>query len=370
MLEIKKITLYLVEQTLKTPFVTSLERVETRESILVHLLDEEGYEGWGEVVAFSSPWYTEETVKTCWHMIEDFLAPLVLSNQITHPSECTLLFNGIKRNQMAKAGLETALWDLYSKRQDKSLSTLIGGTRNVIPSGVVVGIDDPNQMLATIEKHVLDGYQRVKIKIKPGKDIAIIRRIRERFPNLPLMVDANSSYSLDQIDDLKALDPYHLLMIEQPLASDDIIDHAKVQRELHTPICLDESIVTYEDARRAIEMGSCKVINIKVGRVGGLTEAIRIHNLCQEHGVPVWCGGMLEMGISRAVNIALASLANFTIPGDISASSRYWEEDITIPEVCVEEGYISVPTAPGIGFSINLNRISEVMKQKKEIVKQ
>ncbi|MFC4321667.1 o-succinylbenzoate synthase [Litchfieldia salsa] len=368
MMQITKITLYLVEQTLKTPFISSLERVEERESILIKIKDAEGFEGWGEVVAFSSPWYTEETVKTCWHIIEDFLAPILYRNTIEHPSDTIDLFKGIKRNQMAKSGVETALWDLYSKRNGMSLARAIGGTRTRIASGVVVGISEVNEMINTIDKYVNEGYKRIKIKIKPGNDYHIVKSIRDRFPDLPLMVDANSSYSLEQIDSLKALDSFGLMMIEQPLESDDIVDHAKVQKHLHTPICLDESIVTYEDARKAIELGSCKIINIKVGRVGGLTEAIRIQNLCKENNIPVWCGGMLEMGVSRAVNIALASLDHFSIPGDVSASARYWEEDITVPEVKVVDGYIDVPEKPGIGFDLNMKRLKAVTKYKKEIL--
>jgi len=363
-LKIKRVTLYQVEQTLKSPFISSLEKVENRESIIVELKDEDGHTGWGEVVAFSSPWYTEETIKTCWHIITDFLVPLLCSRKIHHPSEVKELFNSIRRNNMAKAGIETAVWDLYAKRQGTTLSEIIGGKKSVIESGVVVGMNDPDKMIAKIGLHIKEGYKRIKVKIKPNQDYEVIKLIRHHYPDVPLMVDANSTYSLSDINRLKALDEFNLLMIEQPLGVDDIIDHAKLQSVINTPICLDESIVSYEDARKAIELGSCQVMNIKIGRVGGLTEAINIHHLCKSHDIPVWCGGMLEMGISRAHNIALASLENFTIPGDISSTSRYWDHDITEPEVEVKNGFIPVPTTPGIGFTVNRQRLDEITKKK------
>ncbi|MFT4417097.1 o-succinylbenzoate synthase [Fredinandcohnia humi] len=361
-MKVKKITLHLIEQKLLSPFITSSGRVDTRESILVELEDVDGIVGWGEVVAFSSPWYTEETIKTCWHMIVDFLAKIVLTETFEHPNELRDYFQHIRRNHMAKAGVETALWDLYAKKKGVPLATAIGGTRSYIETGVVVSIDSVEDVLKKINGHIKEGYKRIKIKIKPGQDYELLRRIRNEFPTVPLMADANSAYTLHDIDNLKALDKFNLMMIEQPLAADDIFDHAKLQRELHTPICLDESITSIEDVRKAIEMESCRVINVKVGRVGGLSEAIRIHNLCKQHNIPVWCGGMLEAGISRAHNIALASLPNFTIPGDISASSRYWEQDIIEPEVIVKNGTISVPSDVGIGFGVNREFIKTITK--------
>ncbi len=367
-MQIKKATLYLVEQELLTPFSSGIGKVDSRESIILQLEDEDGFVGWGEVVAFSSPWYTEETVKSCWHIIQDFLLPLLINTKIKHPSDLVDIFSSIKRNLMAKAGVETAIWDLYAKRLNISLSNAIGGSKKKIESGVVVGIENRDKMLESIGKYVDEGYKRIKIKIKPGLDYQLIKEIRDIYPNIPLMADANSTYSLQDMTLLKALDKFNLMMIEQPLASDDIIDHAKLQKEITTPICLDESIVSYDDARKAIELGSCKVMNIKIGRVGGLTEAIKIHNLCKEHNIPVWCGGMLEMGISRAVNIALASLENFLIPGDISATSRYWKKDITIPEVFVEKGSISVPENPGIGFSVDFEFLNKITKNKVKLL--
>lgn len=361
-MKIDRVDLRVISMTLKTPFSTHLETVREREGILVEVVGVDGVSGFGEVVAFSSPWYTEETVKTAYHMLKDFFIPLLFKHPITHPREASLLLDRLKRNQMAKAGLEMALWDLYAKQQNISLAKLLGGTQSFIPSGVVVGAPTIEQVLAQINEYVIDGYKRAKLKIHPGHDHLYVQEVRKAFPNLQLMADANSAYVGHDWTSLKQLDDYHLLMIEQPLGFDDIIEHAKLQRELTTPICLDESIVTVSDARQALELGSCQVINIKPGRVGGLASAVAIHDLCLEASVPVWCGGMLEFGVSRAHNIALASLPNFTIAGDISASSRYWDEDITMPEVVVKNGLIEVPTGAGIGVDINWRRLNDVTK--------
>jgi o-succinylbenzoate synthase len=361
MMNIRRIYLAVIKIPLKHPFSTHLGTVAEREAILVEVEDKDGRKGYGEAVAFSSPWYTEETVKTCFHMLKDFLIPLIQTHGINHPKEANRLFGCIRRNQMAKAGLETALWDLQAKKEETPLSVLLGGVRTRIPSGAVVGAKTMPGALAQVEEFLAAGYRRLKIKISPENDLTLLSEIRRRFPDVPLMADANSAYSLEQIPRLKALDEFGLMMIEQPFATDDIVDHACLQKEIKTPICLDESIVTFEDARKAVEMGSCQVINIKIGRVGGITTAKAIHDFCQEKGVQVWCGGMLEFGVSRAHNIALATLPGFTIPGDISATSRYWEEDITCPEVVVKGGYIDVPKAPGIGFAINPQRVRETL---------
>jgi O-succinylbenzoate synthase len=301
-------------------------------------------------------------------MLSDFLIPLLQKQTIKQPEEVSHLFQSIRRNHMAKAALETALWDLYAKQQSKPLAKILGGTREKVASGVVVAADSVTRALKDIEKYLEDGYQRVKVKINPHQDYSFLSEIRRYYPNLPIMADANSAYSLKDLDRLKALDELNLLMIEQPLAYDDIVEHAILQKELKTPICLDESIVTFADARKAIELGSCKIINIKVGRVGGLYEAKRIHDYCHDRGIEVWCGGMIEFGISRAHNIALASLPGFTIPGDISASNRFWEEDIIFPEVVVENGFIHVPGEPGIGFKINEKRLQETLQAKRSFV--
>ncbi|THE14853.1 o-succinylbenzoate synthase [Bacillus timonensis] len=364
MIKVKKTTLHLIEQNLLSPFVTSMGKVDKRESILVEIEDVDGAVGWGEVVAFSSPWYTEETIKTCWHMLEDYLVPKMGKEEYQHPEQLHDSFHFVKRNNMAKASLDMAIWDLFSKKQGISLSKALGGTKDFIDSGVVVSIDSIDQVLRKMEEYVKSGYKRIKIKIKPGQDYDLLKQIRHEFPTLPLMVDANSAYTLKDINQLQALDEFRLMMIEQPLAEDDIFDHAKLQRELSTPICLDESITSAEDARKAIEMGSCQVLNIKIGRVGGITVAKRIHDVCKTHNIPVWCGGMLETGISRAHNIALASLPNFSIPGDISATSRYWKKDVILPEVIVENGCIAVPHSPGIGYQVDREWIQQITKQK------
>ncbi|NRD76241.1 o-succinylbenzoate synthase [Bacillus sp. BRMEA1] len=366
-MNISNVELFVIKMPLKSPFVTHLGAVSEREGIIVKVTNQDGIAGWGEGVAFSTPWYTEETVTTSLHMLTDFLIPLLQKHPIHHPEDASKLFQSIRRNQMAKAAIEIALWDLYAKSLHKPLSKIIGGTQDLIASGVVVATNSIDEALKQTEQYLDEGYQRIKVKINPLQDYSFLAEIRNRFPKLPIMADANSAYTLKDINQLKALDEFGLLMIEQPLAHDDMIDHAILQKELTTPICLDESIVTFEDARKAIELGSCKVINIKIGRVGGLYEAKRIHDYCYERGIPVWCGGMIEFGISRAHNIALATLPGFTIPGDISASSRFWQEDIITPEVSVTNGFIHVPDDLGIGVKLNQKRLSETLIAKKEI---
>nr|WP_247739294.1 o-succinylbenzoate synthase [Bacillus sp. 165] len=355
---------------LVTPFGTSYGTYYDRQSILVEAEDENGCIGWGEVVAFSQPWYTEETVQTALHILEDFLIPIVLQHKIEHPSEVALLFSVIKRNNMAKAGIEGALWDLYAQRSKQSLATALGGTKQEIEVGVVVGLDTLSNMLKKMEQYAEEGYQRFKVKIKPENDYELLKGIRQAFPHLPLMADANSAYTLENLEQLKRLDDFGLMMIEQPLADNDFLEHAMLQKEMVTPICLDESIHSLEDARVAVSLGSCKIINIKPGRVGGLTEAIRIHDHCKRHHLPVWCGGMLETGISRVQNVALASLPNFTIPGDISASSRHWEQDIIMPPVILEKGKVIVPQNIGLGHIVDRERLREVTVRTLEFSKE
>lgn len=368
MMKIASVELNVIQMPLKEPFLTHLGAVEVREGIIIKITNSDGVTGFGEGVAFSTPWYTEETVKTSLHMITDFMIPLLKQNPIDHPKEVSQLFSSIRRNNMAKAALETALWDLFAKSQTQPLSNILGGTRSFIASGVVVATDSTKNALQQIEQYLEDGYQRIKVKINPRQDYSFLNEIRSVYPDLPIIADANSAYTLKDIDRIKALDDFNLLMIEQPLSFDDILEHALLQKEIKTPICLDESVGSYEDARKAIEFGSCQVINIKVGRVGGLYEAKRIHDYCFEKGIPVWCGGMIEFGISRAHNIALASLPGFTIPGDISASNRFWEEDIITPEVYVENGFVKVPTGPGIAYEINEKRLQEIMISKETFV--
>ncbi|MEK5214754.1 o-succinylbenzoate synthase [Psychrobacillus sp. FSL H8-0487] len=359
---IKKITMRHMKMTMKNPFVTSFGSMQEKEFFLLEVFDENGNSGWGESAAFQAPWYTEETVQTTLHMIRDFLIPLVLSKEISHPDEVSAIFAPIRKNNMAKAAVEGAIWDLYAKRTAQSLSQALGGVTEKIEVGISIGIQTTTEkLLEVVSNYIKEGYKRIKVKIKPGYDIEVIQKLREAFPNYPLMADANSAYTLEDIELLKQLDDFQLMMIEQPLAYDDIVDHAQLQKQLNTPICLDESILSVADARKAIELGSTNVINIKIARVGGLTEAKKIHDLCMEKGIPVWCGGMLETGIGRAHNIALTSLPNFTLPGDTAGSSHYWEEDIISPEIVVENGYIEVPKGNGIGYEPNMKVIQRYL---------
>ncbi|MGE6259965.1 o-succinylbenzoate synthase [Heyndrickxia sporothermodurans] len=365
-MKVKEVTLRHIKMKMKFPFTTSFGTFQDKEFILLEAKDENGISGWGESVAFHSPWYNEETLNTNWHMLEDFIIPSILNKEIHHPYDVFDLLSYIRKNNMAKSTMEGAIWDLYAKQQGITLASALGGEKRQIEVGISIGIQETVQdLLQIIDRYVNDGYKRMKVKIKPGWDVEVMREVRKHFPNVPLMADANSAYRLEDFDRLKALDEFDLMMIEQPLASDDIVDHARLQKEISTPVCLDESIHSYEDARKAIELGSCKIINIKIGRVGGLTESKRIHDLCQKHGIPVWCGGMLESGIGRAHNIALTTLSNFVMPGDTAGSSRYWEQDIIEPEVVVENGMIIVPDQPGIGFEPNQEFIQQLTVYKK-----
>ncbi|WP_163151886.1 o-succinylbenzoate synthase [Anoxybacillus sp. MB8] len=354
-----------LEMELKSPFTTSFGTMKTRPVLLVEAIDENGERGWGEGVAFSAPWYTEETLETTWHMLEHFLIPLLFQAPVHHPDELRTRFSMIRRNYMAKAALEGAVWDVFAKRHRMSLSAALGGEKQEVEVGISIGIQPITNLLKRMEQALAEGYRRVKIKIKPGWDVDVVRVVRQHFPDVPLMVDANSAYSLHDIDRLQALDDYELLMIEQPLAVDDIVDHAKLQAKLNTPICLDESICSYEDAKKAIELQSCRIINIKIGRVGGLTEAKRIHDLCQQHHIPVWCGGMLEGGVGRAHSIALATLPHFSLPSDTAASANYWDRDFIDPEVTVHHGRIFVSKQLGIGYEVNRKEVERRVVRSK-----
>jgi len=354
-MKIEKVDLKRLNMPLKAPFETSFGRL-TFKDFLVVSVHGDGFIGYGESVSLPFPVYNEETTGTVSYMLEEFLIPQLLDNEINTPEDVSTLFHPIRRNNMAKAAIEGAVWDLFAKQKGITLAEALGGNKQEIDVGVSIGIEPSiEEVLSKVERFISEGYKKIKIKIKPGFDVEVIRAIREKFgDDVPLMADANSAYTLEDIEIIKALDEFNLMMIEQPLAHDDIIDHSLLQREINTPICLDESIHSVEDARKAIELGSCKIINIKTGRVGGLTEAKKVHDLCADKGIPVWCGGMLEAGIGRAHNIALTSLSNFTIPGDTSASDRYWEVDIVEPEVKLSApGKLVVPSTPGIGYNIN-----------------
>jgi len=343
-------------------FETSFGRTTERRIILVRVIDPDGGEGWGECTAGEGPFYSEEWTETAWATLKDFLAPMVVGRQVENAEGVNGLIRKVRGHHMAKAAIETAGWDLESKCAGMPLWKHLGGTREEIPCGVSIGIQDsPDVLLEKIEQELNAGYQRIKIKIKPGWDVDVVRRVRERYPEILLTADANSAYTLGDMSLFKALDEFNLMMIEQPLAHDDIFDHAELQKKIKTPVCLDESVHSAEDARHAIDIGACRIINVKLGRVGGHAEAKRVETVCREHSIPVWCGGMLESGIGRAHNIAMATLSGFTLPGDVSASSRYWEEDIIEPPVTVSErGTITPPNKPGIGFEVNRSRVDSL----------
>jgi len=358
---IDRIELIHIKMILVSPFVTSMGTEYDEEHIIVRV-DGDGVTGWGESVAEGTPYYSYETVPTAWHILRDFLIPSVLGKEFSDIGEAISLYSKVRGHMMAKAGLEAALWDAMAKAKGISLSELLGGSRSKVDVGVSIGIQSSESALVKkVEAYLAEGYKRIKIKIAPGHDIQYVTALRKELPGLILQVDANSAYSLDDIALFKRLDEHNLLLIEQPLGYEDIFDHSKLQRELKTPICLDESIHSLDDTRAAIELDSCRIINIKPGRVGGFTESKLIHDYCASKNIPVWHGGMLESGIGRAGNVALASLPNFTLPGDISASKRYYKEDIVEPEFVVnKDGTMNVPGKPGIGVEVNLDSLKRV----------
>ena len=360
-MHVERIELRYIQLPLKHPFETSFGRSFRRDTIVVRVWAD-GVEGWGESPVEDGPWYSYETVETAWHVQREFLVPMLLGQEVETATQVFDRLAGVRGHNMAKTGLEEALWDVEARQKGVSVAQLLGGTRERVASGVSIGIQDtPEELLERIEGFVKQGYRRVKIKIKPGWDVEIVRAVRRAFPDLPLMVDANSAYRLSDAEHLAALDEFDLMMIEQPLAYDDIYEHSLLQRRLRTPLCLDESIHTPAQARAALELGSCRIINIKPGRVGGLVQARRIHDLCLERGVPVWCGGLLEVGIGRAHNVAIASLPGYTLPGDISASDRYFERDVVDPPFTLNhDGTMTVPTGPGIGVEVDLDFLEHV----------
>jgi o-succinylbenzoate synthase len=353
-IQVEGVEIRLVRLPLVEPFETSFGKIDSRLIFLI-CLDAGGLKGWGEVVASEKPLYSYETVGTAFHVIKDFLAPAVLDEPLTDLAGLAQKFSRFRGHNMAKAGLELAFMDLLAQLNKQSLSTLIGGERKRVAVGVSLGIQPTlSQLLRRIDKYLNLGYQRIKLKIKPGWDNHVLFEVRRLYPSIVLSVDANSAYTLADLDHLRKLDDFDLLMIEQPLQSDDIVDHAELQKRLKTSLCLDESITGQRQARAALDLESCRIINIKIGRVGGYSEALAIHDLCAARSIPVWCGGMLESGIGRAHNIALASLHGFTLPGDISASSRYFERDLISPEVTVaSDGTVTVPDKIGLGFEVD-----------------
>ena len=356
-MKLDRVDLIVAQMDLVRSFATSNSQRRYLQHILVRV-EADGVVGWGECASPIDPYYCEETTETCWHILKEFIVPNVIGKSWSSIAELTALYDKVRRNNFAKAGLEMACWDLLAKTEGKPLHAMLGGTRDEIVSGVSLGIEsDISRLFAIIDQYIDEGYRRVKLKIGPGKDVNVISQVRERYPDLPLMADANSAYRLADLPTLKQLDAFNLMMIEQPLANDDIIDHATLQRELQTPICLDECIHSVEDVRKALELGSGRIINIKVSRLGGLLEAKKVHDYCHERGVPVWCGGMHEYGIGRAANVAINSLPGFTLPGDISGSDKYYADDIVNPAILATEGAIPVPDAPGLGYAIDEERI-------------
>jgi O-succinylbenzoate synthase len=352
------------------PFETSFGVTTARRIMLVEL-ESEGLSAWGECVAGEHPYFSEETIDTAWMVAEAELAPRLLESdeELRNGGSCPHIFNQVRGHRMAKAALENAVWDLEAQRRGVSLASLLGGTREVIPCGVSIGIQASlPQLMEKIERELAAGYQRIKLKCKPGWDAKIFEAVRNRWPEILLSCDANSAYRMRDVDGIAAWDAFYLLMIEQPLWYDDFYFHSMLQKRLSTPICLDESIRNRRDALAAIDMESCKIINIKVGRVGGFSEAIAVHNVAEERGIPVWCGGMLETGIGRSHNIALSSLPNFSLPGDVSASSRYWEQDIIEPEVTVSsKGEIVVPAGVGRGYEVLRDRVEKLTVRRSTI---
>ncbi|HEX8738349.1 MAG TPA: o-succinylbenzoate synthase [Pyrinomonadaceae bacterium] len=361
-MKIKSIELIEINLPLVHFFETSFGRTYERRIILTRVRDETGAEGWGEVTCGETPSYNEEWTDAAWVTLEKILAPMTLGKEVESASQIWNVMRSVRGNRMSKAAIETACWDLEAKKRGVPLWQHLGGVRREIACGVSIGIQDSiEQLFEKMQTELAAGYQRIKIKIAPHWDYEVIRRVRAKFGDILLMGDANSAYSLCDVDLFRRMDAFNLMMFEQPLAPDDMLDHAKLQREIRTPICLDESVKSPEDARKAIELGAGKIVNVKLGRVGGHAQAKLVEETCRRANIPVWCGGMLESGIGRAHNIAMSTLAGFTLPGDVSASKRYWHEDIIEPEVKVtENGTIIVPEAPGIGFEINRNRIDKL----------
>jgi len=364
---IDKIVLREIRMRLKAPFETSFGVTQDRRIVLVEAVVD-GISGWGEVTTVESPSYNSETTDTAWHIISDFIVPRLLGKDLNAATQVASLLAPIRGHQMAKAGVENALWDAEAQLKRVPLAKLLGGTRDQIACGVSLGIrENPEALVRKVEEELRSGYQRIKLKIKPGKDLDYVAAVRKKFPDILLSVDANSAYELNDVDHLRKLDDFNLLMMEQPLQWDDIHSHAKLQAQIRTAICLDECINNASHALAAIEMGACRIINIKLGRVGGHTSARQVHDVCQQHALPVWCGGMLESGVGRAHNIAMSTLPNFTLPGDVSASQRYWAEDIIDPEVEVSSrGTIRVPTSPGLGYAVKRDLVDRLTVRRKD----
>jgi o-succinylbenzoate synthase len=366
-MRIESIVLRELRMRLKAPFETSSELTWGRRILLVDV-GVDGLHGWGEITAAEDPFYNAETTETAWHIVSDFIVPLLIGKTMESATEIATLLEPIRGHEMAKAGVENALWDIEAQQKGVPLAKLLGGTQQEIRCGVSIGIQASIEaLLTTIAKELSAGYQRIKLKIKPGKDVAVIAAVRRRYPDIKLMVDANSVYRLEDAELLKVFDEYDLMMIEQPLAWDEIYEHALLQAQLRTAICLDECIHNCRHAAAAIRLGACRIINIKLGRVGGHTRAKQVHDVSMRHSISVWCGGMLETGVGRAHNVAMSSLPGFVLPGDVSASQRYWDEDIIEPEVEVSRaGIIRVPDIPGLGYRVHTERVQKLTVRQQQ----
>jgi len=368
-MKIEAITLREIRMPLVRFFETSFGRTSERRILLV-TVHCEGVEGWGECTAGEHPFYCEESTDTAWMVLRDYLAPALAGAEVEGGRDAARHMPAVRGHRMAKAALENAIWDAEAQQRQLPLSRLVGGTREELPAGVSIGIQDSHeQLLETIARELEAGYQRIKIKVKPGWDLDVLEKVREKWPKIALSCDANSAYTLDDLEHLKKFDQYRLLMLEQPLWSDEIFLHGLLQRELTTSLCLDECILSARHALAAIEWKACRILNIKLGRVGGFSEAIRVHDVAYRAAIPVWCGGMLESGVGRAHNLALSSLTGFTLPGDVSASARYWQEDIVDPEITVTpQGEIPVSTATGRGYEVKRELI-ERLTVRQELVR-
>lgn len=365
-MNIEQLTLREIRMRLKAPFESSFGVLQDRRILLVEVIAD-GLKGWGEITALESPCFNSETTDTAWHIVCDFIAPMLVGQDLAVAAEFPRVVSGVRGHNMAKAGVENALWDIESQQNQQPLWQWLGGTSREVACGVSLGLrENPQALLGRVEAELASGYQRIKLKIKPGKDLEFVEAVRKRFPDILLSVDANSAYQLQDAGHLRQLDPFDLLMIEQPLEWDDIHSHIELQKQLRTAICLDECINNDRQAREAIESGACRIINIKLGRVGGHTGARKVHDVCRLRPVPVWCGGMLESGIGRAHNIAMSTLPGFELPGDVSASQRYWAEDIIEPEVNVTPGgTILAPMTHGLGYAVRMDLIERLTVRSK-----
>ncbi len=370
-MRLDRITLREIRLPLKEPFRISSGEVHERRILLLELHDASGASVWSECVAGEAPNYSSETIDTAWLVIERWVAPRVLGHEIEHPGEVhELLDRDFRGHNMAKAAIEMGMWGLAATIAGEPLARFIGGTRDEIATGISLGIQSsPDALVAKARAAIEAGYHKVKIKIEPGHDIAWIAAARSALgPDAHLMADANNAYTLDDADRLAELDAFGLMMIEQPLAHDDLVRHSRLQRRLRTPICLDESITSLDRVQDMVALGSGRIVNVKPGRVGGFTESIAIHDYCQEQGIPVWCGGMLESGVGRAYNVALASLPNFTLPGDVSPSARYWARDVVTPEWTMQRGMVRVPLdSPGIGVEIDTDQVTALTARSTDL---